>query len=227
MKQVRGIWLPDDDDHFQGHLEQGEEFEGAGTYQWRKITKALVEIGDDRRGLAIDVGAHVGLWTRVLARAFGQVVAYEPVPAMVECFRANTAHLDNVTLHEVAVSNKAGALLIHQVHGNSGNNCVVVPGVNDTERGAVRVDAIALDGASLTDRVDFIKIDVEGWESYVVQGGEQLIRRERPVMVVEQKPGNAERYGLTRTGAVDLLKSWGARVLWEKAGDFCVGWAKD
>ncbi|RWD13572.1 MAG: FkbM family methyltransferase, partial [Mesorhizobium sp.] len=36
--------------------------------------------------------------------------------------------------------------------------------------------------------IDFLKIDVEGFEKPILEGGEQTIRRERPVIIIEQKP---------------------------------------
>ncbi|TIU67562.1 MAG: hypothetical protein E5W13_31365, partial [Mesorhizobium sp.] len=73
--------------------------------------------------------------------------------------------------------------------------------------------------------IDFLKIDVEGFEKPILEGGEQTIRREKPVIIIEQKPnGNAERYGRDRFAALDLLKAWGGKVKWEIGGDFLVEW---
>ena len=85
---------------------------------------------------------------------------------------------------------------------------------------AVTLDAWDFAG----ERIDLLKIDVEGWEVQVVRGGERVIRECKPVVVVEQKPGHAEAYGFGRRDAVDLLASWGAEVAWEKAGDVCMRW---
>lgn len=220
MKQVDGIWLPDDDEHFAEHLAKGPKYEGAGSYQMKKIEAALRVA--DRRGLAIDVGAHVGLWSRVLARNFQYVMAFEPVPHLARCFVKNLAGRQNVTLLENAVGSESGKLLIKYVAGNSGNSRVCCPG-DDLMQLHINARAVTLDELRF-ESVDLIKIDVEGWELRVVEGARHLITRCRPVIVVEQKPGNAERYGVEQRAAVDLLQSWGASILWEKAGDVCLGW---
>jgi FkbM family methyltransferase len=223
MKQIRGIWLPDDDEHFQHHLEQGEEFAGAGTYQFRKISAALALIPEYRRGLAVDVGAHVGLWSRVLAHTFTRVVAFEPIPDLADCWDANLVECENAELRRNAVSDVAGELELDRVPGNSGNSCVIPPGENWPKHTVITVAAVRLDDQGL-EGVDFIKVDVEGYELQVILGAEQLIKAEYPTIVVEQKPENAERYGTGRRDATRLLQGWGASILWEKAGDICLGW---
>lgn len=224
MKLIKGIYLPDADNHFQFHLEAGPEFAGKGTYQMKKIEAALSMTPEGRRRVAVDVGAHVGLWSRVLSHHFAEVIAFEPMQHLQECFFGNTADCENVVLHYGAVSNKAGEMIsLERVHDNSGN-CHVSGPVSSAD--AVTVEAVTLDEklGRIVHKIDFIKIDVEGWELRVIEGARDLITTARPIIVVEQKPGNAERYGIGQRDAVKLLESWGASVLWEKAGDVCLGW---
>jgi FkbM family methyltransferase len=213
MKMVHGIALPDGDTHFPAHLAKGPLFDGKGTYQLHKL-KPAVEVCTRNR-LAVDVGAHVGLWTRVLARMFDEVIAFEPVPEHIECFRKNTEHLSNVKLYPWAVGSRGnGGITIATVPGNSGN-------AHANVGGGPYVKCCQLDTMNLPP-VDFLKIDVEGYELFVIEGGRDLIRRDKPVIVCEQKPGNAERYGLGQTDAVTLLCTWGYKVVWEKQGDYCL-----
>ena len=60
------------------------------------------------------------------------------------------------------------------------------------------------------DRIDYIKIDCEGYEMPIIQGGENTIKHHMPVIVVEQKLHTDT--GITKEtqyGCVELLKSWG------------------
>jgi hypothetical protein len=75
---VAGIHLPDSDTHFGPILEASERVDGKGTYQLAKLRRAVALV--QHKGHAVDVGAQVGLWTRVLAREFQFVTAFEPVP---------------------------------------------------------------------------------------------------------------------------------------------------
>lgn len=219
MKQVAGIWLPDDDTHFADYLERSPRHAGAGTYQLKKIQMAMRVMPQDRRGVAVDIGAHVGLWSRVLADKFRRVLAFEPVPDLAQCFERNLSDSYNVKLVKCAISHQSGELLFCKGDGNSGN-ARVAPG-DDPD--AFHVVSARLDDLDLPS-LDFLKIDVEGWESAVLAGAEQTIRKFEPVVVIEQKPDNAERYGFKRFTARSLLKSWGAKQLWEKSGDYCLGW---
>lgn len=218
MKEICGIWLPDDDTHFEKHLEAG-----AGTYQEKKFLAALEVIPDNRRRTAIDVGAHVGLWSRRMAAHFDRVIAFEPHPLLVECYRKNLHDRDNVLLFGAIVTDKerkGDRASVTYVPGNSGNTHVEInqPG-NDTRS----VRTTALDEMQFDD-VDLVKIDVEGWEVPVVLGARETLLKHKPFVVIEQKPDNAERYGLARFDALYLLQSLGMVVLWEKSGDFCLGW---
>ena len=77
QKQVRGIWLPETEEHLIPHIERGPEFAGAGTYQLHKFQAAFPYIKNFRH--AVDIGAHVGLWSRILARCFTRLTAFEPI----------------------------------------------------------------------------------------------------------------------------------------------------
>ena len=86
-KQVRGIWLPEAEEHLIAHIERGPDFAGAGTYQLSKFQAAFSYTRNFRH--AIDVGAHVGLWSRILARCFARLTAFEPIEEHRTCFREN------------------------------------------------------------------------------------------------------------------------------------------
>ena len=222
MQKVRGIWLPDGDTHFSEALEKSELYRACGSYQLRKLRKAMNVMRqlNQKFGTAVDVGAHVGLWTRVLADYFQRVIAYEPAPAALECLDLNTEDLRNVEVHMFAVASRSGTYRLAEVEKNSGNT-----GIAYGSTPGIQVQAVALDSHLDLD-VDFMKIDVEGWEPEVLRGSELLIKRCRPVIVVEQKPGNNEKYGFDRNEAVRILKGWEATVYWRDAGDYCMGWSK-
>lgn len=69
-------------------------------------------------------------------------------------------------------------------------------------------------------RVDFIKLDCEGYEYFALRGGEATIRQWRPVIIVEQKPGRGSGFGLSDLAAVDWLRSLGYLLKAEMAGDY-------
>lgn len=217
---INGISIPIGDTHFADHLRAGPLFNGRGTYQFAKIERTLATLNGRPCRVAIDVGAHVGLWTRVLAHHFGRVVALEPMPHLLPHFWHNVSDCDNVRLIEAAVSDDNGDVDLVSVTENSGNGRVRAA---NEPRGVMTytVQGVCIDSLNIHD-VDLIKIDVEGWELQVVKGAFKTIRQFRPVIVVEQKPGHAERYGADQLAAVRQFEAWGYRQAWSKAGDYCM-----
>jgi FkbM family methyltransferase len=181
-------------------------------YQGNRLTAALPFCRSRR--LAIDVGAHIGLWSVQLADQFARVVAFEPNLESFDALVENTMN-KGVSAFRFALGDQHG--FVSMAASGLGAHIDQV-GLGDVEGAAVLT---TLDTVNLID-VDFIKIDVEGFETFVLRGGEQTIRRDRPVIVLEQK--YESRYGLEERAAVRLLQSWGAVVEWRVKNDYCVRW---
>jgi FkbM family methyltransferase len=190
--------------------KHGELVDGRGTYQIKKLRASMEVI--DRRDVAVDVGAHVGLWAMHLARRFARVLAFEPVAAFRECFGANVA-ADNVELHPVALGSASGSVEMSIDPADTGGTHVG-KAIGGT------VEMRTLDSYALP-VCDYLKIDCEGYELQVLEGGIDTIARCRPVIVVEQKPHKlGVNYGITGTPAVDLLKAMKYFVHREMGGDY-------
>lgn len=229
MKIVKGIYLPDSDTHFEYHLVNGPEFQSKGTYQFKKISKALKVIDKDLTrgyGIAVDVGAHVGLWSRVLSYYFKTVHAFEPVKEFRDCLYQNVSDTPNlVKIYDLAVTEKSGSTrVMNVVEDNTGQSHlrpVDKGGIINTPEHTL-VSTVALDDVDFGGCVDFMKIDVEGCELSVLQGAQRLLTTDHPTIVLEQKGGNAERYGLKQHAALEYLKQLGYEPVWESSGDHCV-----
>jgi FkbM family methyltransferase len=219
MKQVRGFWLPDSETHLVPFLENGPMFAGGPTYQAHKWQKALT-LFEGRRHF-VDVGAHCGLWSRPLASVFAKVTAFEPLQAHRDCFVKNVA-LPHVSLEPYALGDKPGYVSMDSVPDSTGDSSVSRPG-KPPEDCVHFAELATLDSFDLRD-VDFLKIDCEGYEAFVIRGGEETIRRDRPCIIVEQKKQHANKYGEEPMAAVKLLQGWGANVAFEIAGDYCLTW---
>lgn len=216
MFQHQGIWLPDGEKHFPEWMTRsGEMVDGKGTYQIKKFRAAMQHIPFFHNyHVAIDVGAHVGLWSMQLAKKFAVVHAFEPVAAYRECFLHNV-DAKGVLLYPFALGAEQGRVSMKIPTLNGGldtGGTHVVPG-ND-------VELKTLDEFDFHN-VDFIKIDCEGFEEAVIKGARETIERCRPVMIVEQKPHKlSANYGIKGAPAIELLKSMGARVSVLLSGDY-------
>lgn len=210
MKQVDGWYFPDGEKHLPLWMANPKVrlvLNGRPAYQGQKQLAAMELCKEFRT--AVDVGGHVGLWSFNLAQRFKEVHAFEPVAVHRGCFTRNI-EAANVTLHACALGAESGYVSIRTEPTSSGDSRV--DGIGD-------IPLKTLDSFALKD-VDLIKIDTEGYELMVLNGALATIERCQPVIVVEQKPGHAKRYGLGDTAAVPFLQNLGYRVAKELSGDY-------
>ncbi len=135
--------------------------------------------------VAVDVGAWLGPWTRVLSRRASAVHAFEPQPRLAAHLRKVVG--PNVTVHESAVGDAPGeaTLVVDEGPGRDALAHLQQAQPSSTDPGrAVRVAVTRLDDVDLGD-VGFVKIDVEGHELAVLRGAAQLLERCRPTVLVE------------------------------------------
>ncbi len=194
MKEVNGLWLPDSDTHFSG-----PDYE-IGT---RQVVLGLTK----KRRLALDVGAHVGIWTCHLADEFDEVISLEPNPENFECLQKNTEGMGNVILRNEGASWTSDMMtLVHNREGNSGMWSLANPGEKVPGHKAYFVKVITIDSLALPD-LDLIKIDAEGHEPGVLRGAISTIERCRPVLCMEVK-GNGVAYSLVSDAVNEALTNF-------------------
>ena len=120
----------------------------------------------------IDIGSNVGMWTRELASKFKKVYCFEPNPNFIECFNKNITE-NNVELFEYGLSDMEHTAL----HEKQSTTLIDHPG---------NVICKTLDSFNLKD-IDFIKIDVDGFEYRVLRGAVETIRNNNSVINIELK----------------------------------------
>ncbi|MFA6204487.1 MAG: FkbM family methyltransferase [Gallionella sp.] len=212
MKQVGGVWLPEHETHLvDWMMKKNQLVDGKLTYQLDKRNMALKYVKNWRT--AIDVGAHCGLWSMDLANRFSELHAFEPVELHRQCWAKNVIS-QTAMLYPCALGEKDDMISIFTADTSSGDSWV---------KGAGDIPLKRLDDFDLQ-HVDFMKIDTEGHELFVLKGGEQTIRRCKPVIIVEQKPGHGKHFGIGDTDAVPLLQSWGAVLREDRSGDYVFSW---
>ncbi len=203
-RRAFGWSLPGRDRFFVDIL--GRAPEELGRRRWDFALMQLCEShmkGSRRR--AVDAGAHVGFWSEWLARRFERVEAFEPHPLMQACFIDNVTHR-NTTLHRCALGEGDGQVALNYDSNNSGMSHVSVEKPGQT---AMR----ALDSFGFDD-LDFIKIDVEGFEARLLRGAAATLRRNQPLLLIENiERYQVERYGEQRGEVERLLKAMGARLV--------------
>lgn len=175
-----------------------------GTYEphLRDVLRGVLPVG----GIAVDVGANVGWHTLLMARLVGdggRVFAAEPNPSvrqrLEEHLKLNGFRQVGVVPYALADSDGTVEFYGPQADdAGSGDGHIVA--ATASKPAIIRVETRRLDGifsATKAQRLDMIKIDVEGFEWPVLKGAEQTVAKFRPHIIFEYLAEYASRAGGT------------------------------
>lgn len=207
MKIVDGeIAFPDADEFMVAELSKDR------TYQEDHLRRALLHVTNWT--CALDGGAHVGTWTRLLAGRFARVVAVEPSPDTFEalCWNVGKWGLTNVEAFNLALGAEGGRVgmtldAAQAARKNTGGRYVVAGGA---------IKRRTIDGLKL-DQLGLLKLDVEGSEALALLGARETLGRCRPIVVVEEKGFGAAHFGL-RADATQCVLAGAGYKLRERVG---------
>lgn len=144
-----------------------------------------------QRRVCVDVGAHIGLFSlAAINDGFESVKAFEPQPENYRCLVENTA-THAVHNFPFALGRHTGRIALQMGRG-SNSGCWYGAELQYPMAGEVAV--MRLDWFDLQ-RVDLIKIDVEGAEGFVLQGALATLDRCSPVVVFEDNGLGPEHFG--------------------------------
>jgi FkbM family methyltransferase len=186
------------------------------TYEPAKA--AFLRAHATRGATVLDLGAHIGLFSVLLARAVGpagRVISFEPAPATaavlratVRCNRVGTV----VSVREAAVAGRRGEVELFE----TGDECSNASSVVRTDRtsSSVRVPATTLDDLVADEglTVAVVKVDIEGAELDVLEGAQVLLSEQRPALAIEVHPRQLVTSGRDPREVFDLLVGHGYRL---------------
>lgn len=209
---------------------------GTIVYDWVNGSKFLVETGETgltgniytglhefpdmgfllhflrAEDLFVDIGANVGSYTILACSAVGASgIAFEPIPGtykrLVENMRLN--HLDE----KVKCINKGvGArqeVIAFNSDGDTANHALA-SGEQCDDR--VTVEVTSLDAALDGEYPSLLKIDVEGYETPVLEGAQETLRNQTLNAVIMELNGSGGRYGFDESRILELMFSNGFRT---------------
>lgn len=160
----------------------------------------------------IDAGANIGLFTVWAARRVnsGKVIAFEPVPTMADWLSRNIEinYLNNVIVERCGLSDHEGILPIYEIESSHEGLSTLYPGALQRSR-VTDVPVRRLDDlfpAYNLDRLDFIKIDIEGGELPALRGAEELIQKFRPVVMAEINEGTYASAGYKPSDVYEFFR---------------------
>ena len=169
----------------------------------------------------LDIGANMGFYSiRVGQKAVnGKVIAFEPDPGNFAILQKNVAlnKLTNVTAYNAALSDKKETMRLYKHPFNVGDYRLYNDG-DFTEY--VDVPTLRLDD-TVHERVDLIKIDVQGFEYFVLKGGRELLANYKPIVVSEFWPRGLYKSGASPTDYLTMMRelNYGVSQIDEEANE--------
>ncbi len=176
------------------------EYEGA---ELQFVEKSLRE-GD----VFIDIGANIGLYTLHASSwvgTGGKVIAFEPLPQNYQSLNNNISinNGENIVSENLAVADSKGEIEIfyNDMDANSGMASAYLTEYSGSEK----IDAVSLDQYLLqhpVEKIDFIKMDIEGGEYKALLGMKSTLVDYSPILLIEL---NEEVLSKTSHSNVDIL----------------------
>lgn len=159
----------------------------------------------------LDIGANIGNHTLFFANEcrVNHIYSFEPVSETYSmlCRNVEINGLKQVTLHNFALGKEDAFVSIKEFNPQNYGGTSLEYG----SKGGM--ECHSLDELSIDRKIDFIKIDVEGFENEVLLGGEELIKRDKPVIYVEIFEEN-------RSAVENTLNSFGYRLKEKRFDDY-------
>ncbi len=158
---------------------------------------------------SIDVGCHKGeIMDYILKCApSGSHFGFEPIPYLYHDLQLKYG--DKVKIYPYALSNEEGHSTFNLVTSNPAYSGLIKRNYDREEKDTIiNVQVKRLDDIIPNDvKIDFIKIDTEGGEYGVLQGGVSLIERCKPIILFEHGMGASEYYGTKPCMVYDFFKN--------------------
>ena len=192
MKLVKGWYLPDTDTHFEHYIKDG----GYQTVHRDTILKYVKENRPNLKN-CIDVGSHVGFWSKDFTKLFTHTFAFDPIPQVRECYIKNITN-SNYTLYPYGLGKENKKISVLYSPKETGNT-------HASDKGNLEIEVKTIDGFNLPN-IDYIKIDAEGYEIEVVEGAKELIERCKPFIHIEAKKKVMVKQNITMNAIEELFK---------------------
>ena len=160
--------------------------------------------------LFIDVGANIGAFTVLAGGVIGaSCVSIEPIPQTYQRLLDNI-NINRISDHVVTINaglgDKIGKLRFTSAY-DSVNHVMMEAEISENN---VEVDITTLDCITKEHMPEMIKIDVEGFESKVVAGGEcTLSRKDGPNAILMELRGHGSRYGFSEKEVHEKMLQYG------------------
>ena len=177
------LWVDPNDEILSRSVVYDKVWEPATS----KLIKDVIHSGDT----GIDLGANIGYFTILMANlvgSSGKIFSFEPAPLNFKILQKNVQqnHLENVVLEQSAVGDTDGKIKLYLSNTNSGWHKVFPTQFIDYEVSEKNIDVniCSLDKVFANKKIDFIKMDVEGYEWNAIRGGKRIFEENHDIKLI-------------------------------------------
>jgi len=175
-----------------------------------QIVKDYLQEHPSSNNTCIDIGGHIGTTSFAYSRLFKNIITFEPNPTSYDFFCKNMRlnSINNVTVHHKGVYNKSmHCRIVKHSGGNSG--CYYI---QECEKNENSIEVVRLDDLNI-ERVDFMKVDTEGSELFVLEGALDLISKNKPLIQVETNNCSLDYFGYDKERIFEFMKQQEYKLL--------------
>ncbi|MEA5532940.1 FkbM family methyltransferase [Crocosphaera sp. XPORK-15E] len=194
---------------FKHHLSDSSDISKNGE-------ELIVSLAAKKIGSFVDVGANVGDWTSILLKYSDSPkkgILYEPSPTVFMTLKQKLSNHQGLSFRQVAVGEDEGRATLHENPKSTNVSSLISPR-GSTEQ--TEVDIVSLDKDLLNfniEKIDFLKIDTEGYDFQVLKGAYEFLKRQAIGLIQFEYSHNWIPASSTLKAAMNYLESCGYEVL--------------
>ena len=165
----------------------------------------------------IDIGGHFGTTSIPYSKLFKNIHVFEPNKENFDLLNFNIKMngIKNIYSHNYGIYNKTTNAICERHDNNSGS--IVMKEVDKPTSDSIQM--LALDSIQFNDKVDFIKIDTEGSELYVLQGAKSIIDNHKPIIQVETNHCSQKFFNYDKNEIYNFMYSMNYKILDDDGND--------
>jgi FkbM family methyltransferase len=148
----------------------------------------------------LNIGANIGCYAYPFVDKADKVICFEPHEECFRCLEYNIGRYDNAELYNFAVHSCKIPYSLQKDDNNIGASWVKTESEKPNNKLTCFIDQFDFN------KINFILMDCEGFEYFVLQGAHHTIKKSRPIIVMEINHGALERQGVSFDNIISFLE---------------------
>jgi FkbM family methyltransferase len=174
---------------------------------WEKHIVEFLKTNLEKHSTFMDVGSNYGWHSIIASKYCDKVYSFEPQKIMfdTQTLSINDNNIKNIIIYNFGLGNENITSEMNQINYDSS---WVNIGDLSVGTGGEQINIKTIDSLDLP-KIDFIKIDVQGYEKFVLEGGIETIKKDKPTLIVELENFQLIKFGHNDSDIFTLLKDIG------------------